>query len=134
MGDDDEMAVFVVTEARDAVAGEPAREDVWCVRGASRALIAEDLAVGAGHVGGLAVTHGFGVDVWDVGDRLLARVAEGWRANDTDEGSRRERFFVSEDRGVAWTEVGSADARDLEHRRTEERLVARLDRWPASWC
>lgn len=129
-----EGAMFVVTGAREAAAGAPAREDVWCVRGEARALIAEDLAVGDARMDARAVTFGFGVDVWDLGDRLLARIADGWRATDADEGEQRERFFVSADRGGSWVEIGSSDARDLEHRRVEDALVARIDRWPGSYC
>ena len=131
---DEQSARFVVTGAREASAGQAAREDVWCVRGESRALLVEDLAVGDASVDARVVSYGFGVDVWDLGDRLLARVADGWRATDADEGQQRERFFVSDDRGSAWIEIGSADARDLEHRRVDDALVARIDRWPGSWC
>lgn len=131
---DEQGSIHVVVGARDGGARDPAREDVWCVRGEARALIVEDLAVGDARIDARLVTYGFGVDVWDLGDRLLARVADGWRATDADEGAQRERFFVSEDRGGSWVEIQSSDARDFEHRRVDEALVARVDRWPGSWC
>lgn len=131
---DEQGSIHVVTGAREGIPAAPAREDVWCVRGEARALIATDLAVGDARIEARQVTYGFGVDVWDLGDRLLARVADGWRATDADEGEQRERFFVSEDRGGSWVEIGSSDARDFEHRRSDDALVARIDRWPGSWC
>lgn len=133
---DEQGSIRVVTGARDGVGRAPAREDVWCVRGEARALIVEDLAVGDATIDARLVTYGFGVDVWDLGDRLLARVADGWRATDADEGegAQRERFFVSGDCGRSWAELDPSDARDFEHRRVEDALVARVDRWPASWC
>jgi hypothetical protein len=133
MGDDGGLR-FVVERERDGDADVAARESLWCVCGGVRARLAGDLAFGAGAIDDATVTHGFGLDVWDVGDLLLARVAVGWCATEGGDGERSERYLSSVDGGATWSELASSDARDLEHRRTEERRVAQIDRWPASFC
>ena len=132
MGDDG--VCFEVARDREPEEQAPARESLWCVCGARRARIAGELAFGAGAIEAGPVTHGFGLDVWDVGEGLLARVAEGWHATDAELGARTERFLASRDQGATWIEIEASDARDLEHRRTEESRVGQIDRWPASWC
>ncbi|MDQ3035676.1 MAG: hypothetical protein M3Y87_24940 [Myxococcota bacterium] len=133
MGDSGELR-FEVERDREGDAHAPARESLWCVRGEQRARLAVELAFGAGAIDAAHVTHGFGLDVWDVGASLLARIATGWHATEDGESERTERFVHSVDGGATWLELPAADARDLEHRRTEERRVAQIDRWPASFC